>query len=116
MKVLCPGRVPAEPVPCTRCRQTGLALAAQTGLCRACVRQPRVRTGRAVTGRPSAPPVDYSAQYQPNPGTPLRTLRPPPAAAPPTSMTNPADAPDVAVFAHSPRPRQPANPPEETTP
>jgi hypothetical protein len=32
----CPGRAPAEPVPCVRCRQTGIALAAQSGLCNKC--------------------------------------------------------------------------------
>jgi hypothetical protein len=32
----CPGRRPAAPVPCARCRQTGIALAAQSGLCKKC--------------------------------------------------------------------------------
>lgn len=32
----CPGREPAEPVPCTGCGQTGVELTVMKGLCSAC--------------------------------------------------------------------------------
>jgi hypothetical protein len=74
-----------------------------------------------MTRRPSAdrrradpppPPVDYSAQYQPDPGTPLRHCGAPGCGAAYLD-DDPGRRAHAAVFNHSPRPRQPASPARE---
>lgn len=55
-------------------------------------------------------PVDWSAiGYRPAEGTPLRTCR----CGGAYLDDSPGHQAHIAVFAHSPRPRQPARPPEE---
>jgi hypothetical protein len=79
-------------------------------------------SARKVTGRPSANghrpprPADWKAlQYQPAEGTPLlRCDRRGCGAA--YVNDEPSRQAHVAVFGHSPRPAEPAKPPQETTP
>jgi hypothetical protein len=71
-----------------------------------------------VTARPSpnghrpGPAVDWSAQYQPGPNTPLRTCARPGCGAAYLD-DSPGRQAHIAVFAHSPKPRQPAQPTQE---
>ena len=65
--------------------------------------------------RPEPPhrPADWSAlQYQPAAGTPLRRCR----CGAVWTDDEPGRQAHIAVFAHSPRPAEPASPPKETTP
>lgn len=62
--------------------------------------------------KPPHRPVDWSAQYQPGPSTPLLHCGAR-AAAPPTSTTAPGHQAHIAVFAYSPRLRQAISPPQE---